>query len=171
MHRRRPISIYRLLIAAALGVAGCSSDMPTSGAPDGLMPCTGNMTSGPPSDFTVYFDTVALPSFPNGPRLDNLDPDRGSDGRRFTKFGLYFRPTKAFALKVAEEQRSNVNIGWGHSVVPHVDAANVPCEGAQPGWVVLPGGLWLKSDTCARIEVSSGAERAVAELPLGGPCG
>ena len=165
IRRGRPSTIYRLLIVVALGSAGCSSDAQTSGSSDGSVPCTGNMTSGPPSDFTVYFDTVALPS-PNGAALIS---DSGRP--RFTKFGLYFRPTRSFALRVAEEQRSNVGIGWGHPGVPHLEAVNVACEGAQPGWAVLPGGLWSRSDVCARIEVSSGNERAVAALPVGAPCG
>jgi hypothetical protein len=164
--RRRPSTVYRLLIVAALGAAGCSSDAQTSEASDGSVACTGNMTSGPPSDFTVYFDTVALPSSPNAPVLGTND-----ERPRFTKFGLFFRPTKSFALRVAEEQRSNVGIGWGYPGVPHFEAVNVPCEGAQPGWAVLPGGLWSRSDVCARIEVSSGDERAVAALPVSVPCG
>jgi hypothetical protein len=124
------------------------------------------MTSGPPSDFTVYFDTVALPSLPS-----TLTLVSNSDRPRFARFGLYSRPTRSFALKVAEEQRSNVSIGWGLPPEPRSDAVNVPCAGAQPGWAVLPGGLWSRSDVCARIEVSSGDERAVAALPVGGPCG
>lgn len=157
------------MVVAAIGAVGCGSDTKASGA--GALPCTGNMTSGPPSDFTVYFDAIALPSFPDGPRLDALDADRDADGRRFTKFGLFFRPTRSFALAVADDQRGEVGVGWGYPPVPHGDAVSVPCAGAQQGWAALPGGVWSRSDICARIEVSSGDERAVAKLPLGGPCG
>lgn len=162
---RRPSTVYPLLIVAALGAAGCSSDAQTARASGGSVPCTGNMSSGPPSDFTVYFDAVALPSSPNTSVLDT-----NSERPRFTKFGLWFRPTRSFTLSVAEDQRSNVGIGWGNPGVPHVEAVNVPCQGAQPGWAVLPGGLWSRSDVCARIEVASGDERAVAALPVNVPC-
>jgi hypothetical protein len=104
--------------------------------------CEGTAMAGPPEDFEVVSDAVALPTSPNHPALQTSRRE-AADGSIyfFAKTGLIWNETSSFELVVPEALRRRMAIGWG-GPAPHSHSVEVSCEG-QEGWVGLPGGYWV----------------------------
>ena len=125
-----------------------------------------------PSSVEVYFDAVALPTLDTYKSpLESSQLPGEEPGRRFAKFGLWFRPDRSFEIVLSKGQPSTIGIGWGGDpAMPGIGVVNNPCAGAQPGWAVLPGGVWVTGPTCVSMEVSTGTSRAVVRLGVDETC-
>src|SRR6267378_356963 len=107
----------------AMAATGCVSNPPavSSSASNGVdsLPCQDiGATATPPSDFSILFDRVALPtrSALQANRSGESDPTR----RLFAKSGLFVRPGVAFDLIVADEWRGRLTLGWGGKKGTHL---------------------------------------------------
>ena len=107
--------IAHCVVWAAIGgcMASCSPGTPqplTSSA----LECTGNMHDGPPEDYTVLFDAVALPAAPAHPVLGTVSNSEHRSTPRWSKVGLWFRPTAPFSLRIADDSGVRSGMGWGY---------------------------------------------------------
>ena len=172
MRGRRVRGVFaRFVVWAAItsSMASCSPGSPQA-LTSSALECTGNMSSGPPENYTVYFDAVALPAAPAFPVVETSRDPQHQATPRWMKAGLWFRPTAPFSLRIEEGSRARSAMGWGRPPIPAKEVVHEPCNGAQPGWAVLPGGFWGAADTCIVVDVLSGANRATAELAIGVAC-
>ena len=168
--RARSVIAHSVLWAAiATSIASCSPGR-TQPLKSNVLECTGNMHDGPPQNYTVYFDAVALPAAPAYPNLGTARDPEDRSTPRWAKAPLWFRPMVPFSLQIADESRARPGMGWGYPGKPAKEVVNEPCSGAQPGWAVLPGGFWGAKDLCIAVEVRSGADRAMANIGLGVDC-
>ncbi len=131
--------------------------------------CTGTRTNGPPEDFEVVHDAVALPSSPDHPALQT-SARTASDGSTyyFAKTGLIWKTDSSFELIVPDDQRSRMAIRWG-GPAPHAHSVAMNCDGAAE-WVGLPGGYWVTEPFCADLVVRSDDQERTIQLGLGTPC-
>ncbi len=194
--RRRKVNIGRagrpLVLAAAMALsAACSSPRDSTVGPTSMhagtprvagsstiasdtsrqqtLPCSGAPLE-PPKDFTVLFDSVALPASPTYPNALQTSSQGGHDSTRlFAKTGLWYRPDQAFEIVGPADQ--HVRIGWGGGpATPHLAVVFRPCSIAQHGWVVQPGGYWLSATSCASFVVRAQGKQASVSIGLGEPC-
>lgn len=129
--------------------------------------CAG-LSATPPEDFTVLFDSIALPTSENYPRaLQTSDQGTEGAGRLFAKTGLVFKPGHPFELIVPEELQDRLSIGWSDRSW-RVTVGD--CEGFPSDWVALPGGYYVADPMCAELIVRSGATDQRVLIGLGAPC-
>lgn len=172
-------------VAVALGMltAACSgsgesegSDPVDDGFPSELnvsatanLSCFGS-TAEPPEDFNRVLDMVALPARPNVRNALQTSAQEATDGTRyyFAKTGLWYRADASFELRVPEDLKPIMAIGWGNPADPaHV--INVGCDRSED-WQVLPGGYWVSSPMCARLIMQAGSVEEEVEIGIGKPC-
>ncbi|MEO1056028.1 MAG: hypothetical protein AAFY28_03860 [Actinomycetota bacterium] len=175
-------------IAVWLALSGCSSapDATESTESDiGVVPewfadelqlqesvdlsCAGIPTDGPPAEFEIVADAVALPASPNHAALQTSGRE-SADGDRyfFAKTGLVWNTAASFELVVPEEFRPTMAIGWG-GPAPHAHRVVVQCAGPDE-WVAMPGGYWVTEPICADVIVGTADVQVTVQIGLGTPC-
>src|SRR2546425_5298970 len=130
-----------LLVMAA---TGCGSNTPavSSSASNGVdsLPCQDiGATATPPSDFSILFNRVALPT------RSALQANRSGESiptrRFFAKSGLFVRPGAAFDLVVPDEWRGRLTLGWGGKKGTHLQGPKCqPSNHANDFWLGYAGG-------------------------------
>lgn len=185
---RRRSDLTRSLAVLVVFLAACSSDPETVHPPSsspaaataGLLheldvetsldlACTGTPTTGPPDNFEVVHDAVALPSSPDHPALQTSARE-AADGSTyfFAKTGLIWNTESSFEIVVPADQRSRMAIGWG-GPAPHAHSIAMNCNSTAE-WVGLPGGYWVSEPFCADLVVRSNGEERTIQVGLGTPC-
>lgn len=182
---RRQRSAFASLILLFLIVAeACSSEtnqrQPADAAlalpeeldvqPSISLGCIGTATSGPPENFEVLLDAVALPTSPAHPALQT-SRRQAADGSiyYFAKTGLVWNASSSFQLVVPERLQSQMAIGWGGGPASHGHSVEVSCDNGE-GWVGLPGGYWVTEPLCADLIVRTETEEVTLQVGLGTPC-
>ncbi|RAN73522.1 hypothetical protein B5P43_30595 [Bacillus sp. SRB_336] len=94
-------------------------------------------------------------------------------GFRFAKVGLVLKSGVPFTLSVPATMRGSMKIGWSNSGYTLADTlTGAGCTSNQPdaGWLVYPGGFWLKAPVCVPLTVTSGQSSETINIPVGKPC-
>ena len=135
------------------------------------LPCVAQ-GAAPPTDFTVVFDAVALPtsdSYPNALQTALS----GTDGqtRLFAKTGLLYRPNQPVEIVVPTDLHDQLSIGWATPAQPSWRVATADCtQSHSDEWVVVPGGYWVEKPMCAALLVRSGQRERRVTIGLGQAC-
>lgn len=161
-----------LQAAAAVVLVSCQ---PATGGPSVITADTADnldcataidMLDEPPSDYTVFLDTVALAGGRNSGALPvNLNEETGLFG---AKIGLAVRSGSEFTLSIGESSRRNASFGWGGSGDTQVLSV-VKCEGSL-AWLVFPGGFSVHQPSCVEVIVHQGTRSEVGLIGVGAPC-
>jgi hypothetical protein len=135
------------------------------------LPCSGS-ASQPPSDFTVLFDSVALPAAGTFPAaLQTSEREGGVQTRLFAKIGLWFRPGRSFEISVPAELHDVVALDWGVPAEPAWSVSTGDCGFPDADqWVVIPGGYLVADPICASVVVRSGETEELVKIGLGKAC-
>ncbi len=175
-----------VLLIAALLAAGCSdAKAPPVGGSMAVVQegdnnsilassellCFGQGAS-PPTDFTVLFDAVALPtsdSYPNA--LQTTLSGTGGQTRLFAKSGLWYKPSQALEIIVPAELHDKLSIGWAGPADPSWRVTTPDCSVSHSDqWVVVAGGYWVERPICAAVVVRSGERERTVTIGLGQAC-
>jgi hypothetical protein len=165
---------HNLWLATGLLVitaSGCVSSPPavSTRASDGvlLLPCQDiGAKLAPPSDFSIVFDRVALPTSRalQANRSGESDPAR----RLFAKTGLFVRRGASFDLVVPDEWRGRLTLGWGGKKGAHL---RVPkCQAVGQLWLVYAGGYWVPEPACVSVVVRAGQAEQMVRIGVGASC-
>lgn len=161
--------------------SGCVSGPPAelTRASDGIarLPCQDiGAKAAPPSDFSIVFDRVALPTGRalQANRSGESDPARGL----FAKSGLYIRPGASFDLVVPDEWRGRLTLGWGGKKGTHLRVPGCAPTGTidQPSnpesgvWLVYAGGYWVPEPACVPVVVRAGQADQTVRIGVGASC-
>jgi hypothetical protein len=155
----------------AVAASGCSSSpqSASSGPSNRIdsLPCQDiGAKAAPPSDFSIVFDRVALPTGRalQANRSGESDPAR----RLFAKSGLYIRPGASFDLVVPDEWRGRLTLGWGGKKGAHL---RVPkCQAVGQLWLVYAGGYWVPEPACVSVVVRAGQAEQMVRIGVGASC-
>jgi hypothetical protein len=165
----------------AMAASGCQSNPPAGStrASDGvlLLPCQDiGAKLAPPSDFSIVFDRVALPTSRalQANRSGESDPAR----RLFAKTGLFVRRGASFDLRVPDEWWGRLTLGWGgkkgsHLRVPACRPTGTTAEPSNPEsevWLVYAGGYWVPEPSCVSVVVSAGDAERTVRIGVGASC-
>jgi len=160
-----------LLVMAA---TGCGSNTPavSSSASNGVdsLPCQDiGATATPPSDFSILFNRVALPT------RSALQANRSGESiptrRFFAKSGLFVRPGAAFDLVVPDEWRGRLTLGWGGKKGTHLQVPKCqPSNHANDLWLVYAGGYWVPEPACVSVVVRVGQAEQTVRIGIGASC-
>lgn len=165
----------------AMAATGCVSNPPavSSSAPNGVdsLPCQDvGSKAAPPSDFSIVFDRVALPTGRalQANRSGESDPAR----RLFAKNGLYVRGGASFDLVVPDEWRGRLTLGWGgkkgsHLRVPEcrpTGAVDQPSNYKSEVWLAYAGGYWVPEPACISMVVRAGQAEQTVRIGVGASC-
>jgi hypothetical protein len=180
---RPPTSHSRWLATGLLlmTASGCVSGQPaaSTAASDGIarLPCQDiGAEATPPSDFSIVFDRVALPTGRalQANRSGESDPAR----RLFAKSGLFIRRGASFDLIVPDEWRGRLTLGWGGKVGTHLRVPECRPTGTvdQPSyhdsevWLVYAGGYWVPEPACVSVVVRAGQAEQTVRIGVGASC-
>jgi hypothetical protein len=176
---RRSVSLATGLLV--ITASGCVSNPPgvSTRASDGvlLLPCQDiGAKLAPPSDFSVVFDRVALPTSRalQANRSGESDPAR----RWLAKTGLFVRGGASFDLVVPDEWRGRLTLGWGgkrgtHLRVPECRASatiDQPSDKVSTLWLVYAGGYWVPEPACVSVVVRAGEAEQTVRIGIGASC-
>lgn len=146
-----------------------------------LLPCLDVIGSpaAPPSDFSIVFDQVALPT---GRALQaNRSSLSDSAAWLFAKSGLLIRRGTSFDLIVPDEWRGRLTVGWGspgkrtsHLRVPGCrptvfPGTTNPIQGSN-AWLAYAGGYWVPETACVSVLVKAGQAEQTVRIGVGASC-
>ena len=135
------------------------------------LPCSG-ASATPPSDFTVLFDAVALPtsdSYPNA--LQTSLSGTSGQTRLFAKTGLWYKPSQSLEISVPTELHDELSIGWASPPDPSWRVATPVCSGfLADQWIAVPGGYWVERPICAAVLIRVGERERTVTIGLGRAC-
>ncbi len=146
-------------LAARIQVVG-DDELACSPAPD-----------APPADFTLVFDTVALPSasaYASALQTNRRESNNGQP-YYFAKTGLWWRGDAVFEIAVPDEYQDRLAIGWGRSNQPPAHSVQADCD-IDTDWAGAPGGYWITEPMCAEIIVRVDGNEQREQIGLGTPC-
>jgi hypothetical protein len=167
-----------------VSASGCSST-PAANATtpsDAItkLPCQDVIASAsaPPSDFSIVFDRVALPT---GRALQvSLSGGPAPGAMLFAKEGLLIRRGASFDLVVPPDWRGRVSVGWGSSAkgsshlrVPGcrpTGPINQPHYQASDDWIAYAGGYWVAEPACVSVVVKAGQAEQTVRIGVGASC-
>jgi hypothetical protein len=165
----------------AMAASGCSSSpQSASSSPSNridLLPCQDiGAKAAPPSDFSIVFDRVALPTGRalQANRSGESDPAR----RLFAKSGLFIRRGASFDLVVPDEWRGRLTLGWGekkgaHLRVPACRPTGTTAQASNPEsevWLVYAGGYWVPETACVSVVVRAAQAEQTVRIGVGASC-
>ncbi len=167
-----------LLMTVSACVSGTPAGSSTPSNAIALLPCQDVIGSQvvPPSDFSIVFDRVALPTG----RALQANPSSKSDPAAwlFAKTGLFIRRGTSFDLAVPDEWQGRLTLGWGshakptsHLRVPGCRAtATVNPIRERDEWLVYAGGYWVPEPACVSVVVRAGPAEQTVRIGVGASC-
>lgn len=161
-----------LLVMTASGCVSNPRAVSTSASDGiGLLPCQDvGSQAALPSDYSIVFDRVALPT---GRALQaNRSRDSDPAGRLFAKSGLFVRPGASFDLVVPDEWRGRVTLGWGGKQGGHLRVPACRPTGTidPPVWLAYAGGYWVPEPACVSVVVRTGQAEETVRIGVGASC-
>jgi hypothetical protein len=176
--RHKTWLVTGLLIMTASGCGSNPSAVSTK-ASDGVLvlPCQDiGAKLAPPSDFSIVFDRVAVPTARalQANRSVESDPAR----RWFAKTGLFVRRGASFDLVVPDEWRGRLTLGWGgkkgsHLRVPACRPTGTTPQASNPEsevWLVYAGGYWVPETACVSVVVRVAQAEQTVRIGVGASC-
>lgn len=94
-------------------------------------------------------------------------------GLTFAKVALIVKVGATITLKVPDQMREHVKIGWSNSGYTVADSiAILGCTSNVPDakWLVYPGGFWLDAPACVPLTVTHGKDTETIHVPIGTSC-
>ena len=187
MERMRSAAAAVMVVTSLslVSASGCSSSTPAANATTpsdaiATLPCQDVIASAaaPPSDFSIVFDRVALPT--SRALQVNTSGASNPGARRFAKEGLVIRRGASFDLVGPADWRGRVSVGWGSSAkgsshlrVPGcrpTGPINQPHYQASDDWIAYAGGYWVAEPACVSLVVKAGQAEQTVRIGVGAPC-
>lgn len=131
-------------------------------------------THPPPPDYTIVGGVVALPIAPRAAALQT-GPSGLADqsARLFAKTGLLIKTGTRFQLTVPPAWAGRLRIGWANGPARPGPGLSVNCHPYpedRSGWLVYPGGFWLRHPACVPLLIETGGRSQRVQIGVGTPC-
>lgn len=137
------------------------------------LPCSTAIASraSPPSDFTVVFNQVALPT--SNALQASASGESDPTARIFAKAALFVGSSAGpVLLSVPDSWVGRLTIGWGSPAqrTTHLFVQGCKASGSQERWLVFAGGFWVTEPACVPIVVRSGSQEQTVQIGVGAAC-